>query len=505
MERRDFIKNSGVACGILSMPGFLTQSIFARPLYENELFHIPRPLDTRLNVKPLFGIRVPAELHEGPCRPNDPSGWDRKEAGIRAKETYHRWADQLTGELKENVNILDPVYVEYAGDHRIGRETWDRITANDRDTDLYVLSHYRIPGLGDHTDQPIVLVGNACATLDVPAILNARGKTAYGVLNYDELKELIACLKVKKALKHTKLLIVTDGKWDYEYNVVRSNIDTELLEKKFGTGSHYLSIEEMMKEYEQVRQEKKYVHEAEVITKTLMQKAEKNTMQAEGIKPSVLYYFTVKKLMEKHGCNGFTATCQELCVSKFPMKYRTTPCITHSLLKDEGYPSVCEADVNVFFSMALQMYLANRTPYMGNTLIHDPDRNLLQIGHDVPGRKMKGFDQPDLPFRLVSFTERNWGPTMRVDFSRDKGQPVTFCRMTPKADKVLVVKGILEGVGGLEDWGCKLKAILKVSDSLKYFKSAQQTGHHFSMIYGDFTREMKRLAEILNIEIELLV
>jgi hypothetical protein len=500
MNRREFLVNSSLTCGLFLLPGVMSQNALAGLLNNGKLFDIPRPIDTKLNIKPLYGVRIPDELHEGPCRPNDPASWDKSEEKKKARQAYQRWEKELRDAITDNVNILDPIYVEYAGDHRIDQQTWKEITARDKETDLYVLSHYRIPGLGYHTEKPIAVVGNACATLDVPARLKAQGETAYGVLNYDHLNRLIACLKVKKALYRTKLMVVSNGNWDYEYNVVRSNIPTNMLKEKFDIDSHFLSIREMMDEYEKVKQDKAFLRESERITQHLVQHAEKNTMKSKDIQLSVLYYLTVKKLMDRHGCNAFTATCQEFCVSKLPMKYKVTPCLTHSLLKDEGLISVCEGDTNVFLSMALQMYLANRSAYMGNTLIHNLDQNLLAIHHDVPGRKMYGLDKPEMPYRIVGFTERNWGATIRYDFSRDKGKAVTFCRLTPEADKILMVKGEMRDVEGLNRWGCSLRAIVKVSDAMKYFREAQDTGHHFSMVYGDFIPEMKMLADILKLE-----
>lgn len=488
----------------MTVPNMISQNVFASTLTSRNIFDIQRPLDTNLNIKPLFGIRIPSELHEGPCRANDPTTWNKAKAVNQAKQLYDEWYQNLSTALKTNVKILDPVYVQFSGDHRIDKETWNKIKTQDNETDLYVLSHYRIPGLEKHTDKPVAIVGNSCATLDVNAFLNSQGKTTFGAFDYDQLEDIITSLKVKKALQQTKLLIVSNGKWDFEFNTVRSNIDVNKLKDKFGISSQYITIDEMMKEFEQVNQDGKYKEEAEKITKNLMQNAEKNTMNIESIEPSIMYYLTAKKLMQQYGCNGFTATCQEFCVSKFPMEFKVTPCITHTLLKDEGYVSACEADVNVFFSMALQMYLSNRAPYMGNTLIQDAGENLLKIHHDVPSRKMMGYDSENLPYRLVSFTERNWGPTMRYDFSRDKDKVVTFCRMTPNADKILVVKGKIEDVGGLNQWGCSLYVVIKVTDAMKYFDRAQQTGHHFSMVYGDYISEMERLAEVLNIKIEVL-
>lgn len=505
MERRSFLKSSGaMTCGFMAASSLITKELFANQPVSGNLFNIPRPLDTRLNIKPLFGVRIPDELHEGPCRPDDPVTWDKEMAISKARQSYEKWSNNLNIELDKNVKILDPVYVQYAGDHRINETTWKEIIADDYDTDLYVLSHYRIPGLGEHTDKPIAVVGNACATLDVTANLISNGETAYGAINYDKLEDIIAGLKVKKALQGTGLLLVTDGQWEYEFNAVRSNINTDILRDKFGIHTHYITIEKMMHEFLEVKKEKKYRDEAAKITKNLIENAQSNTMKYEDIEPSVFYYLTAKKLMERYGCNAFTATCQEFCVSTLPMQHRVTPCITHTFLKDEGYVSVCEADVNVFFSMALQMYLANRAPYMGNTLVNNLDKDLVSIHHDVPARKMMGYDSRDLPYSLVSFTERNWGPTMRYDFSRDKGKDVTFCRMTPNADKILIIKGQVEDVMGLDEWGCQLKAIIKVPDASTYFELAQQTGHHFSMVYGDYIYEMEKLAEILNFDSDIL-
>ena len=502
MQRREFMINGSLsALASLMLPALLQRRLFA----GSELFDIPRPLDLKLNVKPLFGERIPAELHEGPCRPQDPRNWDPEKERKKVKQEFKEWREELKAELGDRINILEPVYVEFAGDHRIGSQTWSKILSQDREVDFYLLSHYRIPGLAWKTEKPLVFVGHKATDLDVPALLKTKkNEEAYGFYEYEGMKKLLPALEVRKRLSQTRILNVTNGEWDYEYNSIRSNIDDDLLRKKFGMDNVFLPIHQLMGEYEKTKQDKTYLKEAGRITRELVQNAEKNTMKAEDIQNSVLYYLNVKKVMEEMDCNSFTATCQEFCVTKLPMKYKVTPCLTHSLLKDEGYISACESDLNVLFSMALQMYLSHQSAYMGNTKIHDMDKNLLYMNHDVPGLKMKGLDQPDLPYRIVSFTERNWGATLRYDFSRDKGETVTFSRMTPDAKKMLVVKGTIKDVEGLNRWGCRLRAIIKVPDARQYFQKATHTGHHYSLIYGDHVDEMKYLADILGIEFDTL-
>jgi hypothetical protein len=67
---------------------------------------------------------------------------------------------------------------------------------------------------------------------------------------------------------------------------------------------------------------------------------------------------------------------------------------------------------------------------------------------------------------------------------------------------MLVVKGKMLGVEGLDRWGCSLKALIRVPDVMEYFRAAQETGHHFSMVYGDYTRQMRTTAEVLKMEME---
>jgi len=111
--------------------------------------------------------------------------------------------------------------------------------------------------------------------------------------------------------------------------------------------------------------------------------------------------------MQKYSCNAFTVECFELCASRLADKYLITPCLLHTLLKDEGIASACEADLNALLAMRLLMSIAKKSSYMGNPrpLLNDQ----LVINHSVPGIKMAGYDKPDLPYHLRHFVESGWG------------------------------------------------------------------------------------------------
>jgi hypothetical protein len=44
-----------------------------------------------------------------------------------------------------------------------------------------------------------------------------------------------------------------------------------------------------------------------------------------------------------------------------------------------------------------------------------------------------------------------------------------------------------------------------VSDAMEYFRKATRTGHHFSMIYGDYCDELKALCSMVDIKVETVV
>jgi len=501
MDRRTFIKTAGAGSVILSNPMFFdhVQNLSAQEISGIDLYDIPRPIDAKLRVKPVYGKRIPNEVHEGPCRSSSPVGWNRNEEILKAKNDFNKWAKSVKKNLCDKADMLQPTYIQYAGDHRIAAKDWTELEKEKKDTDLFLVN-YRVPGIEKY-NKPVAPLGNSCAALDITAQLRNKGSECYGLYDFEDLNELVALLQVRKALQQTKMLIITDGPWETEYNTVHSNIaDLKELNQRLGIDCQFVSFKEFFNEMDLVIKNKNVQKFADKITDKLISNAQNVHMKKDAILSSVNYYLTVKKLLQKYNCNSFSATCQELCVAGYAAKYKITPCLTHTLLKDQGYPASCEADTNVLVSTMLQMYLTNKSPYMGNTLIHDKDKNLLFIHHDVPGIKMKGLDKPGLPYEIKNFTESGWGATVRYDFSLDKGEKVTFCRLNPAATKLLIVAGEMEGCQGFNMNGCSLRATIKVKDVMEYFHEAVNFGHHFSMVYGDYVAEMKKLAEILNLE-----
>jgi len=176
-------------------------------------------------------------------------------------------------------------------------------------------------------------------------------------------------------------------------------------------------------------------------------------------------------------------------------------CLTHTLLKSMAIPSACEADFNVALAIGLLTYVARKSVHMGNTAAVDLAANTVRIGHDVPGLRMHGFDAPEVPYELRNFTVGGWGVTVRYDFNRDAGTPVTLARFDPTGTRLLVAEGELLGGDGVDQIGCSLSAHVRLRDIRDFFEKQMDFGHHIALVYGSYGDDLQRLARIMGVDI----
>ena len=207
--------------------------------------------------------------------------------------------------------------------------------------------------------------------------------------------------------------------------------------------------------------------------------------------------------MEKYNCNAFIIECFELCGSRIAADRKITPCLTNILLKDEGYPAACEGDLSALFTIMITMYLSRKPAYMGNT-IYNAEENTLRIYHDALSLKMKGLDKPDLPYEMQPFTHETlgaFGTTIRYDFSLDKGKVVTILRANPVRRKMMLAKGEIIKGRGFRETGCTLGVIIEIPNVKEFYHKGADIGSHLVVVYGDYTKEIRKLGEIMNYEV----
>ena len=304
-------------------------------------------------------------------------------------------------------------------------------------------------------------------------------------------------------------------------------MDVNMLKDKFGIGSHFVSYREFANEMDKVIGSKEWGAKAEDRAGQLINNAEQTHIDKQYVKRSFEFYYAVKNMMQKYGCNAFTVECFELCASRLAEKYKITPCLVHTLLKDEGIASACEADLNALLAMRLLMSVSKKSSFMGNPVAASEDR--IYLYHSVPGIKMAGYDKPDLPYDLRHFVESRWGTKVMIDFTKLDERTVTLARFDPFGTKIYLAKGEIVDCTGyrkgvlsatrqkeeispwLAEWllendkanliGCTLAAHIKVSDAGESMRKLREFGSHLAMVYGDHTGEINELADMLGFEV----
>ncbi len=490
---------------------------------QREFEGLKNPRDVKLNVKIVFYSLVHSGIWEGPCRYDG--------GGVGPEKERQRNRQSFEGELKrlkeifskEDVNILEPVYLEFPEFVSITQKDLVKLEADKGDVDLYVvigtnLNQYLGCRIGEIYKKP-VLSGS-----EVSAYLRSKGLEGYAGTDCGGPNKLISLLRVRKTFQQTNMLLITDFGIP-GYPAASSVWDFKMLKDRFGIDVTVVGFKELSDERDRILSKKDSMAEVKGLTDRLIKNAQKVHMGKEEVLGDVLFYYSIKSLMKKYHCNGFSIECFEFCGARLPDKWKVTPCLPHSLLRDEGYPSSCEGDISALLTLNIFMALSKSSSYMGNILVTrkndkrswesekwekgvNTGGDKLAVQHNVPGLKMLGFDKPDLPYELRNHINAKpsipgWGTSFKIDFTKIKEKTVTIARLDPLVSKMLVTKGEVVGVRGFDSTGCSSAAIINAVDPKGFYIKTSDYGHHFTMTYGDHTQDLVHLAKILNIKIEL--
>lgn len=497
MKRRDFLKTTGFGVTSIAILGKMNASHLFAGTGIDYLEDNHRPIDVKTNIKPICANRIHKSAYEGPCRFGNLISLTTEAERNNANINCDLFVESIQKKLTKEGVMLKPVSVEYPEGDIITQKDWRKLDADVSDVDLFLIT-YRVPGI-ERYKKPVAMMSSGITNVDIAASFRNKGLEGYAPYDWDELNRLIALLQVRKAVEQTKLLSITDRP-DFSPYGVYSACNLEDMKNELGVDYHVVSYKEFFSEIDRIAQSKYEKKKIEEITDNLINNAQKVHMQREYIISDVTFYFATRSLMKRYGCNAFSIRCFELCGSKRPAKAKFVPCLTHSLLKDRGYPSACEGDINVLLAMMLEMYISKKSSYIGNPYFNK-EKDTVNLYHDVPGLKMKGFNEPDLPYEIRNFTFGGWGSTVRYDFSLDKGQEVTLGRFDPTATKLLITKGTITEGFGVNVVGCSLGLIIKIPNAIEFFHKQAETGHHLAMVYGDIKQELKELADIMDFQI----
>jgi len=454
-------------------------------------------ISLKMTIKPVAYTQYVGESFEGPCRTGSPENLTPEAQKKNARATFSMFLDHLKANLTPDAALLEPAFLAWQKNKPVPEEELRKLDGDSKDADLFLISigwgWNAAAEIAKRYNKPVATMWNAFMGEGYPTCRIHIGRSfdleEYRPVDFDDLNRLISLLAVKKAVRQSRILAVLTG---------GDNPALENLRSKYGIAYETIQAQEMFDEIDRADAE-----ETQRITDGLIRNAHKVHMKREDIVPSVSFYVAARRLMQRYKCNAFSFPCYETCAMRIPAEKKFVPCLAHSLLKDEGFPSVCEGDVTMLPAMMLLMYISKKSAPMGNPFLVDKDKNIYALHHDVPGLKMKGLYEPDLSYEIRNFTFEGWGATIRRDYSLDKGQPVTIGAFNSAFTQFLLTKGEIVGCRGFDEVGCKLMAYVKVPDVVGLYRKAQRFDfcRHHAMVYGDHTHDLAELGELMGFEI----
>lgn len=484
----------------------------ARSLYDLPPIDIPSPHLNRLKVKPIMTNMYHTAEWEGPCRFNVVSTEEEKKRAYNAFESFSQGIkDNSVGLDRTIVDMMDPALILFVEDFKITEEEYRKIEKEALEADVLYInpagSSIATFEIAKKYNKPVIISSDLnCRTVDIAAYCRTMGLEAYALNSNEERNEIMTLLRARKVFFQTRILYPTDRGWPSVASVAGIN-EPEKLKAQFGIELIPITYAELSKEVAKTQNSEEERKDAERMAEIIFKNADHSYLEEKYVVKSMEFYNTIIRLMRKYDCNAFTIECFEFCSSRLPQDWTITPCLIHTMFKDLGIPSACEGDLGGLLSMHMLMSLSKKSSHLGNMFYKD--KGTMEINHSVPGIKMNGVDEPALPYQLGRFVESGWGTKAVIDFMNNEEKSVTVARMNPTGTGLLVLKGKLVGSKGWDEdlRGCSVSAFIVGSESGtadEFLRKQVDYGNHLVWVYGDYAEQLKKLGELINVEVDVV-
>ena len=171
------------------------------------------------------------------------------------------------------------------------------------------------------------------------------------------------------------------------------------------------------------------------------------------------------------------------------------PCLTLTLINDDGYMAYCEGDFVVIPSGILLHFIAGKPTYFCNpTYPHD---GKMMFAHCTAPRRMDGQELE--PVELVTHYESDYGAATHVEFR--KGQLLTILKPDFEARKWLAMTGSIVDTPYMDTCRAQVEVELN-ADTQEVLRNLR--GFHCMLAYGDYTREVAYAAGKVGIDVQVL-
>ena len=452
-----------------------------------------KAMNQKLVVRPIVGCLTHSHFWEGPCRAGYAKDMTPEAEDAAATAAFEAAKAQLAQATPE-IEMLPAVDARYDEKFVVPREVYAQIEEDMDRVDFFLCMNWRIPKL-ERYRKTVVIMQNGNEGIDFAAYCRSIGVEAYVCMDLADLNELAHLLWVRKVVAHTRALVLTHGSMPTFglQSVIR---DPELIRQRYGMEIVKLPFRDIFSYMDRVTDD-----EARPIAERIWGGALEQKVRKEWFINDIKYYLAAKRMMDDYDCNAFSTACHELCTSEIPQQRKFTPCTCHSLLKDEGYPSGCEEDLNALLAMTIMQAAAMRPAFMGNPNMETDD--LLRIHHAVPAlcmNGMNGYGKKPLRYKLWAFTGQGFGGKLQVDFTENEEQYITLGRFNPMADTISVKRGeVLRSE--FDEVYCSPYYYIKMNDARGFMHQLAGFGHHQVLIFGDYTRMLQKIGQVMGFKV----
>lgn len=292
------------------------------------------------------------------------------------------------------------------------------------------------------------------------------------VFSKREVKTKIESVEMSKWFDKVKVCIFDAGNWELDGIAWQKN---PLIQGRLNTQN--IGMQKFLEACENVDRE-----EAEVLAKRWMHESVVKESSLEDVAKSARIYLAMKDAMKEMKANA----AYVLWCGQFTKPLGAKMCFSLAKLADEGYPVGCWRGGNLL-SLLILHTVSNKPVFTPEALSHRG--KIITLRHCfAPGAIAK-----------CKYALQRW--------RNMKGTVTGYCQL-PKGkvtlvncgigDKIVVVRGKVLDCKDLKGENCRMTIWVEVENEEAIHKSV---GREFAMVYGDYEKKAKKVAEDLGIEV----
>jgi L-fucose isomerase-like protein len=385
---------------------------------------------------------------------------------LHGKEYIERLLDHLNHSLEEAGLRIDNLIVDESEVEALGHE------------DLYLVfmltggTSRLVRALYEKKNRPTLILISHPYHNSLPSALSAKSRieAAGGRVilyhtegfNYKALEKLIKVIKAYHYIKNLKVILIGEETSEAK------------LFKKIVRNFEVINFEQVENKVSNTRIEDE---DLELLSK----KVDLSGAKGELLRNPLRLYKALKSLLNEREANAVAFDC-------FPFILRNgyTPCISLSLLLDEGIPAACEADLRSLLLLAASQSLTGEPGWIFNP--SDYKKPLLIGAHCTVATSLTEYST-----LLPHFETGNPYAVSGVI----RGGTYTVAAVSPEFKELAAVKAEVVYSGTLSGGRCRTQAVLRLYEKDPRPFTDKAVSNHHVLIKGDVIEELRILANML--------